>query len=408
MFHLDAQGNHIKHTPFDPTSDIDTTNRTDANTMLFTLCLDVPANRVPTPIYARDIRFSPKGRQLCTDARVLHPDVLIGYLEGTPGKTSLYVTFEARVGNGYSHARFVPVIDCHYRMLATVSISKPIIGRASVETLMHLCPGMVFAKQSISATASMASTSSTSSTVSAFSSLSTQNDVAMLHQHEWDVYQNEQRFKISTIQDVIKHRTMPTNEIKSAEKNDHDDVVAKVVNSDGCIQCRSCLISSLPEISDSITVHPQTNRAFLFIETKQVQPWFSLLIDAVQRILFRLRHATTQDNAMQVTLFQTMADQLQNDPIFEQDRRWHNESNARVVRRAEGSASPASSVAPPTMVTFHHELFQPNHSQTVQWYCYNSQCGKPNNAPHVSIVCDACGERTVVKGKVEAATRYTF
>lgn len=82
-------------------------------------------------VYARDIQFKPFGRQeqyfSGEDAiRPTNPDILIAKLR--PGQC-IDIDMHAFKGVGSDHAKFSPVATASYRLLPTITITKPILGK---------------------------------------------------------------------------------------------------------------------------------------------------------------------------------------------------------------------------------------------------------------------------------------
>ena len=82
-------------------------------------------------VYAKDIKFEPFGKQLEVfsgeDAIVpTNPDILIAKLR--PGQC-IDIEMRAIKGMGSDHAKFSPVATASYRLLPTITITKPILGK---------------------------------------------------------------------------------------------------------------------------------------------------------------------------------------------------------------------------------------------------------------------------------------
>lgn len=82
-------------------------------------------------VYARDIKFKPFGQQLKyfsgEDAIVpTNPDILVAKLR--PGQI-IDVEMHAIKGVGSDHAKYSPVATASYRLLPTITILKPILGK---------------------------------------------------------------------------------------------------------------------------------------------------------------------------------------------------------------------------------------------------------------------------------------
>lgn len=82
-------------------------------------------------VYAKDIIFKPFGRQIIEFAgndaiETTHPDILIAKLRHGQ---CIDVEMSAVKGVGLDHAKFSPVATAAYRILPTILIQKPILGR---------------------------------------------------------------------------------------------------------------------------------------------------------------------------------------------------------------------------------------------------------------------------------------
>jgi len=82
-------------------------------------------------VYAKDIRFKPFGKQLeyfSGDNAIIptNPDILVAKLR--PGQC-IDVELHAIKGIGSDHAKFSPVATASYRLLPTITITKPILGK---------------------------------------------------------------------------------------------------------------------------------------------------------------------------------------------------------------------------------------------------------------------------------------
>ncbi|KFA66507.1 hypothetical protein S40285_00722 [Stachybotrys chlorohalonatus IBT 40285] len=81
-------------------------------------------------VYARDIVFSPVGKQadyFSGDDAIapVNPDILIAKLRP---KQSISLSMHMHKGIGADHSKFSPVATASYRLLPTISILKPIVG----------------------------------------------------------------------------------------------------------------------------------------------------------------------------------------------------------------------------------------------------------------------------------------
>ncbi|KAK0731084.1 DNA-directed RNA polymerases I and III 40 kDa polypeptide-like protein [Lasiosphaeris hirsuta] len=82
-------------------------------------------------VYAKDIVFAPVGRQVKYFAgedaiRPVNPDILIAKLR--PGQ-QIELSMIMHKGVGSDHAKFSPVATASYRLLPTITILQPILGR---------------------------------------------------------------------------------------------------------------------------------------------------------------------------------------------------------------------------------------------------------------------------------------
>ena len=82
-------------------------------------------------VYSRDITFHPAGRQteLFRDEgalRAVHPDILLAKMRHDQ---AIDMEMHCIKGIGADHAKFSPVATATYRLLPTITILKPIIGK---------------------------------------------------------------------------------------------------------------------------------------------------------------------------------------------------------------------------------------------------------------------------------------
>ena len=83
-------------------------------------------------VYARDIKFDPKGRQTQFFPephgliRPVNPDILLAKMR--PGQV-IDIEMHCIKGVGADHAKFSPVATASYRLLPTITITKPILGK---------------------------------------------------------------------------------------------------------------------------------------------------------------------------------------------------------------------------------------------------------------------------------------
>ncbi|PHH69148.1 hypothetical protein CDD80_6977 [Ophiocordyceps camponoti-rufipedis] len=86
-------------------------------------------------VYARDIVFVPTGKQVQYFSgedviRPVHPDILIAKLR--PRQT-INLSMHMHKGIGADHAKFSPVATASYRLMPTITITKPIVGDDAVK-----------------------------------------------------------------------------------------------------------------------------------------------------------------------------------------------------------------------------------------------------------------------------------
>jgi DNA-directed RNA polymerase I and III subunit RPAC1 len=116
----------------------------DYNTIALSLKIECTRNENAAPgekdphklyhnayVYAKDIQFKPFGRQLkyfSDDDAIMptNPDILIAKLR--PGQC-IDVDMHAIKGVGSDHAKYSPVATASYRLLPTITITKPILGK---------------------------------------------------------------------------------------------------------------------------------------------------------------------------------------------------------------------------------------------------------------------------------------
>ena len=122
----------------------DQTNSFDYNTVMLSLKIACTRNEKAAPgetdplkayhnahVYAKDIKFEPFGGQLehfsGQDAIApTNPDILVAKLR--PGQC-IDIAMHAIKGIGSDHAKFSPVATASYRLLPTITITKPILGK---------------------------------------------------------------------------------------------------------------------------------------------------------------------------------------------------------------------------------------------------------------------------------------
>ncbi|RVX72513.1 hypothetical protein B0A52_03703 [Exophiala mesophila] len=131
--------------------------RTDYNTVV--LHLKVKCTRKPnadsnatepedkyinSSVYSRHIEWQPQGMQADqfgdNPIQPVSPDILIAKLR--PGQ-ELDMIMHAHLGIGADHAKFSPVATATYRLLPTITITKPIIGADAVKFQKCFPPGVI-------------------------------------------------------------------------------------------------------------------------------------------------------------------------------------------------------------------------------------------------------------------------
>ncbi|ROT37247.1 DNA-directed RNA polymerases I and III subunit RPAC1 [Sodiomyces alkalinus F11] len=118
-----------------------------------------PDEREPTKlyhhahVYARDIEFVPAGRQADLFQapediiRPVNPDILVAKLR--PGQV-IDLQMHMHKGVGADHAKFSPVATASYRLLPTITITRPILGR-DADKFARCFPRGVIALERVSA-----------------------------------------------------------------------------------------------------------------------------------------------------------------------------------------------------------------------------------------------------------------
>jgi DNA-directed RNA polymerases I and III subunit RPAC1 len=127
-----------------PEKEGDTPYAVDNNTILLELKISCTRNETATKgemdplkayhnahVYARDVVFKPFGRQRNyfsggDEIRPTNPDILVAKLR--PGQ-EIDVEMHAIKGVGSDHAKYSPVATASYRLLPTITILKPILGK---------------------------------------------------------------------------------------------------------------------------------------------------------------------------------------------------------------------------------------------------------------------------------------
>ena len=127
-----------------PTAEDPGGNPTDNNTVVLKLDVECTWNkdaqrgeRDPLKlyknahVYAKDLKFEPAGRQLNHfkgpngAIRPVNPDILLAKMR--PGQ-KIEMEMHCIKGIGADHAKFSPVATASYRLLPTITITKPILG----------------------------------------------------------------------------------------------------------------------------------------------------------------------------------------------------------------------------------------------------------------------------------------
>lgn len=103
-------------------------------------------------IYARDIVFVPTGKQEQyfsgeNAIRPTNPDILIAKLRP---KQTINLAMHMHKGIGSDHAKFTPVATASYRLLPTITITKPILG-ADAEKFAKCFPEGVIGLEKVTA-----------------------------------------------------------------------------------------------------------------------------------------------------------------------------------------------------------------------------------------------------------------
>ncbi|KAI1399631.1 DNA-directed RNA polymerase [Hypoxylon fuscum] len=96
-------------------------------------------------IYAKDITFTPIGEQEDyfsgeNEIRPFHPDILIAKLR--PGQ-ELDIDIHMHKGFGWDHAKWSPVATASYRLMPTITITKPIVGEDAHKFANCFMPGVI-------------------------------------------------------------------------------------------------------------------------------------------------------------------------------------------------------------------------------------------------------------------------
>ncbi|KIW23222.1 uncharacterized protein PV07_11440 [Cladophialophora immunda] len=140
-----------------PDSGTKGTGLTDRNTVVLKLkvkCERRPnANRnatepeekyINSSVYSRHITFAPEGIQQVLFAKepiqAVSPDILIAKLR--PGQ-EIDLVMHAHMSKGGDHAKFSPVATATYRLLPTITITKPILGADARKFQKCFPPGVI-------------------------------------------------------------------------------------------------------------------------------------------------------------------------------------------------------------------------------------------------------------------------
>lgn len=149
-----------------PTAEDPGGNPTDNNTVVLKLDVECTWNkdaqrgeRDPLKlyknahVYAKDLKFEPAGRQLDYfkgpngAIRPVNPDILLAKMR--PGQ-KIEMEMHCIKGIGADHAKFSPVATASYRLLPTITITKPILG-ADAKKFARCFPKGVIGFEEVSA-----------------------------------------------------------------------------------------------------------------------------------------------------------------------------------------------------------------------------------------------------------------
>lgn len=149
-----------------PTAEDPGGNPTDNNTVVLKLDVECTWNkdaqrseRDPLKlyknahVYAKDLKFEPAGRQLDhfkgpnEAIRPVNPDILLAKMR--PGQ-KIEMEMHCIKGIGADHAKFSPVATASYRLLPTITITKPILG-ADAKKFARCFPKGVIGFEEVSA-----------------------------------------------------------------------------------------------------------------------------------------------------------------------------------------------------------------------------------------------------------------
>jgi DNA-directed RNA polymerases I and III subunit RPAC1 len=141
----------------DPEKGIPDSGTTDYNTVVLNLFVRCERNAdadktatepeekyINSSVYARDIAWEPVGQQKSKfgDQGIapVNPDILIAKLR--PGQ-EIDLTMHCHKGKGMDHAKFSPVATATYRLLPTITITKPILGPDARKFQKCFPPGVI-------------------------------------------------------------------------------------------------------------------------------------------------------------------------------------------------------------------------------------------------------------------------
>ena len=131
--------------------------RTDYNTVVLNLKVKCERNPkadknatepeekfINSSVYSRHIQWQPQGQQesYFKDGPIepVSPDILLAKMR--PGQ-ELDMTLHAHLGIGSDHAKFSPVATATYRLMPTITITKPILGADAKKFQKCFPPGVI-------------------------------------------------------------------------------------------------------------------------------------------------------------------------------------------------------------------------------------------------------------------------
>lgn len=143
--------------PGDPENNIPPAPLTDYNTVVLELKVICERNPETDPnetdpnkkyiksnVYAKSIVWEPMGQQSARFAdgpiEPVNPDILIAKLR--PGQ-EIDVVMHAQKGKGMDHAKFSPVATATYRLLPTITLTKPILNEDAKNFQKCFPPGVI-------------------------------------------------------------------------------------------------------------------------------------------------------------------------------------------------------------------------------------------------------------------------